>query len=87
MIVHEVFHFGNGTTIFAGEVTEGPSTITHGNYELSVNGQLFGTIRIDGERSRGHAPNIRSVEISQELSFDSEKLKGREAYFANLDEV
>lgn len=87
MIVQEVFHFQNGTTVFAGEVIEGPKVINRGIYEIIVDGQLIGTVRIDGERSRGRVPNVRSVETSQELSFDSEGLKGREACFAILERV
>lgn len=87
MLIHDVFHFENGSTIFAGEVIEGPDTIAGGTYDLSVDGRAIGKIKIDCERSRGRVPNIRSVETSQELTFDSDSLKGREAYFAVFERV
>lgn len=87
MLIQEVFHFENGSTIFVGEVVEGPEKISAGMYDLSVGGQSIGKIKIDCERSRGRVPNIRSVETSQELKFDSDSLKGREAYFAVLERV
>ena len=87
MLIQEVFHFENGSTIFAGEVVEGPEEISAGMYDLSVDGQSIGAIKIDCERSRGRVPNVRSVETSQKLVFDSDRLKGREAYFAVLEHV
>jgi hypothetical protein len=85
MSIQEVFHFENGSTIFSGEVVEGPEEISTGMYDLSVDGQSVGAIKIDCERSRGRVPNIRSIEISQELPFDGDRLKGCEAYFAVLE--
>ena len=87
MNVQDVFHFQDGTTVFAGEVTEGPHEIVGGVYEISVDGEQVGSVRINGERSRGRVPNIRSVDTSQKLSFDSDALKGREVVFAILERV
>lgn len=87
MLIQEVFHFENGSTILAGEVIEGPERIAGGMYDLSIDGQSLGKIKIDCERSRGRVPNVRSIETSQELTFDSDTLKGCEAYFAVLERV
>lgn len=87
MLIQEVFHFENGTTIFAGEIVEGPEEVAGGIYDLSVNGHSIGKVKIDCERSRGRFPNIRSIETSQELMFDSNSLRGCEAYFAVLERV
>ena len=87
MTVQEVFHFQDGTTVFAGEVAEGPENIVAGVYEMSVDGEQIGSVRINGERSRGRVPNIRSVDTSQKLSFDSDRLKGREVVFAIFERV
>ena len=87
MLIQDVFHFKNGSTIFVGKVVEGPKEISAGTYDLSVDGRSVGAIKIDCERSRGRVPNIRSVETAQELAFDSDSLKGCEAYFAVLEHV
>jgi hypothetical protein len=87
MNVQEVFHFQDGTTVFAGEVTEGPENIVGGVYELTVEGEQIGSVKIDGERSRGRVPNIRSVDTHQKLGFDSDSLKGREVVFGILQRV
>ena len=87
MNVQEVFHLQDGTTVFAGVVTEGPDNIVGGVYEISVDGEQIGSVRINGERSRGQVPNIRSVDTNDTLSFDSEFLKGREVVFAILERV
>ena len=87
MNVKEVFHFQNGTTVFAGEVTKGPENIIGGVYELTVDGEQIGSVKIDGERSRGRVPNIRSVDTSQKLAFDSDRLKGCEVVFGILQRV
>ena len=87
MNVQDVFHFQDGTTVFAGEVTEGPANIVGGVYEMSVDGEQVGSVRINGERSRGRVPNVRSVDTNQKLSFDSDGLKGREVVFAILERV
>jgi len=87
MQVREVFRFRDGTTVFAGEVTEGPPFIKPGIFELSVDGNVLGQIKLDGERSRGCVPGVRSVSTTQELSFDSDALKDREVYFAVLERV
>ena len=87
MNVQEVFHFQDGTTVFAGEVIEGPENIVAGFYEITVDGEQIGSVKINGERSRGRVPNIRSVDTSQRLSFDSDGLMGREVVFAILERV
>lgn len=87
MNVQEVFHFQDGTIVFAGEVTEGPEKIVGGVYELTVDGEQIGSVKIDGERSRGRVPNIRSVDTRQKLPFDSDSLKGREVVFGILQRV
>ena len=87
MRVREVFHFGDGTTVFAGEVTEGPPFIKPGVFELSVDGNVLGQVQLDGERSRGRVPEVRSVSTTQEISFDADVLKGREVYFAVFEHV
>ena len=87
MNVQEVFHFQDGTTVFAGEVTEGPVEIGGGVYEISVDGEQIGSVRINGERSLGRVPNLRSVDTNQKLSFDCDGLKGREVVFAILERV
>ena len=87
MNVQEVFHFQDGTTVFAGEVIEGPENIVAGFYEITVDGERIGSVKINGERSRGRVPNIRSVDTSQRLSFDSDGLMGREVVFAILEHV
>lgn len=87
MNVQDVFHFQDGITVFVGEVTEGPANIVGGVYEISVDGERIGNVRINGERSRGRVPNIRSVDTNQSLAFDSDELKGREVVFAILERV
>jgi len=87
MNVKEVFHFQDGTTVFAGEVTEGPEIIIGGVYELTVDGEIIGSLKINGERSKGRVPNIRSVDTSQKLTFDSDSLKEREVVFGILQRV
>ena len=87
MNVQEVFEFQDGTTVFAGEIVEGPDNIVGGVYEISVDGEQYGSVRINGERSRGRVPNIRSVDTNDRLPFDRELLKGREVVFAILERV
>jgi hypothetical protein len=87
MNVQEVFHFPDGATVFAGEVIDGPDYIVGGLYEISVDGEQLGSIRLNGERSRGRIPNVRSVDTTQKPSFDADSLRGREVVFAILERV
>lgn len=82
MTIQDVFYFGDGMTVFAGEVLDGPGYIRPGRFEVSVNGRVIGCVVLDGERSLGRVPGVRSVGTSAEPPFDCDALIGREVDFA-----
>ena len=87
MNIEEVFRLHDGTTIFAGTLTDGPKTIVRGVYELTIDATSVGRVRIDGERSGGQVPGLRSIETRQRLLFDGDQLKGQRVNFEVLQQV
>ena len=82
MMVKDVFRFSDGTTVFAGNVLEGPKFIHAGQFELKIDGKLLGLVHLDGERMSGTGqPGIRSIGITQPLEFDLGQIKEHEASF------
>ncbi len=83
MNIQDVFYFKCTVTVFAGDITDGPPFIRGGLYEISIGDKTIGCVLLDGERSLGHVPNIRSLSTSQPLTFDGDILKGCNVVFSN----
>ncbi len=87
MKILDVFHFQDGNIVLAGEVKEGPATVSCGSYEVSTNGERIGSLTISGERSAGRRANIRSFDVSHALGVNCDSLKGQEVDFGVLERV
>lgn len=82
MWIKDVFHFSDGTTVFAGNVLEGPKFIHAGQFELLLDGKRLGLVNLDGERMSGAGqPGMRSISTTQALEFDPGQMKEHEASF------
>ena len=86
MLIKDVFRFEDGTTVFAGNVLEGPQFIHGGEFELAIGGKRLGIVHLDGERMSGSAQaGIRSISITPPLGFDPGQVKEHEASFVRRE--
>jgi hypothetical protein len=68
MTVSDVFHFEDGRTIFVGPVESQEGNIRPCECEVIVNGEIKGTLKIDGEEiPKGKKTADRAISTSQRI--------------------
>jgi hypothetical protein len=83
MRVADIFHFKDGRTVLVGEVEDGPGFIRRGRFGTWLDGELCGSIDVEGEMlhdgSRdGPSGRMRSVSTTDKVRLDREIIANRQ---------
>ena len=80
MQVEDIFHFRDGRTVLVGRVEDGPAFIRRGRFGLWLDGELRGSIDVEGEMlDDGPKPGLlRSVSTTDGVRLDREEIAGRQ---------
>lgn len=70
--VKEIFRFGDGSTVFVGEVLDGGKVITPCRVTVLVDGAPIASLELEGERMPGPKlpPGYRIVYTRKPINFD-----------------
>jgi len=73
MNIKDVFHFGNGKTVFLGQVVASENRIGSCRCELTIDGEVKNVVEIEGEMIGGsHPEGYRSVSSGEPVELDKQ---------------